>query len=146
MQRAARVLVAKTSLDGHWRGVYLVSRALRDAGFEVVSLGQATCDQIAAAVVDEDVDLVGLNVGGRIEVVERIVSRVREVDAELPIMAGGTIAPWARRRLEAAGVAVFAPGSPLTAIVNTATRLTAARLGTGTEARNGPSTGVEAAR
>ncbi len=24
---AVRVLVAKTSLDGHWRGVFLVSRA-----------------------------------------------------------------------------------------------------------------------
>ena len=121
---AVRVLVAKTSLDGHWRGVFLVARALRDAGFEVVSLGQATCDHIAAAVVDEDVQLVGLNVGGRIEVVERIVSRIREVDDTIPIMAGGTIPPWARRRLEAAGVAVFAPGSPLAEIVNTAFRLT----------------------
>ena len=55
---AVRVLVAKTSLDGHWRGVFLVSRALRDAGFEVVSLGQATCDHIAtAASIDtEDFD------------------------------------------------------------------------------------------
>ena len=121
---AARVLVAKTSLDGHWRGVYLVSRALRDAGFEVVSIGQATCDHIAAAVVDEDVQLVGLNVGGRIEVVERIVARIREIDEAMPIMAGGTIAPWARDRLEAAGVAVFAPGSPLAEIVDTALRLT----------------------
>ena len=122
---AVRVLVAKTSLDGHWRGVYLVSRALRDAGFEVVSLGQATCDHIAAAVVDEDVQLVGLNVGGRIEVVERIVARIREIDDGMPIMAGGTIPPWARGRLEAAAVAVFAPGSPLAEIVNTALRLTA---------------------
>jgi methylmalonyl-CoA mutase C-terminal domain/subunit len=123
-KEAVRVLVAKTSLDGHWRGVHLVSRALRDAGFEVVSLGQATCDHIAAAVVDEDVQLVGLNVGGRIEVVERIVARIRDIDGTLPIMAGGTIAPWARGRLEAAGVAVFAPGSPLTEIVDTARRLT----------------------
>ena len=54
-----RVLIAKTSLDGHWRGVFLVSRALRDAGFEVISLGQATCDQIVAAAIEEDVALVG---------------------------------------------------------------------------------------
>src|SRR5438128_8167621 len=96
-----RVLVAKTSLDGHWVGVFLVTRALRDAGFEVVSLGQATCDQIAAAAVEEDVALVGLNVGGRIEVVERVVRRVRELAGNVPIMAGGTIAPPARERLEA---------------------------------------------
>ena len=119
-----RVLMAKTSLDGHWRGVFVVSRALRDAGFEVVSLGQATCEQIVAAAVEEDVSLVGLNVGGRIEVVERVVSRLRETVPDVPIMAGGTIAPWARTRLEAAGVAVFTPGSPLQTIVDTALRLT----------------------
>ncbi|MCY3563357.1 MAG: methylmalonyl-CoA mutase, partial [bacterium] len=28
----ARVLVAKSSLDGHWRGVAVVARALREAG------------------------------------------------------------------------------------------------------------------
>ncbi len=132
---AVRVLIAKSSLDGHWRGVFLVARALRDAGFEVVNLGQATCDQIAAAVLDEDVQLVGLNVGGRIEVVERIVSRIREIDDAIPIMAGGTIAPWARRRLEAAGVAVFAPGSPLAEIVNTALRLTSDASSGAREAR-----------
>ena len=31
-----RVLVAKSSLDGHWRGVAVVARALREAGFEVI--------------------------------------------------------------------------------------------------------------
>jgi methylmalonyl-CoA mutase C-terminal domain/subunit len=120
-----RVLIAKTSLDGHWRGVFIVSRALRDAGFEVVSLGQATCDQIVAAAVEEDVALVGLNIGGRIEVAERVVGRLREVVGDVPIVAGGTIPPWARERLEAAGVAVFPPGSSLDAIVDTASRLTA---------------------
>ncbi|HXY92439.1 MAG TPA: cobalamin-dependent protein [Acidimicrobiia bacterium] len=122
----ARVLVAKTSLDGHWVGVFLVTRALRDAGFEVVSLGQATCDQIAAAAVEEDVALVGLNVGGRVEVVERVVRRVRERAGDVAIMAGGTIPPWARDRLEAEGVTVFTPGSSLESIVDTARRLTAA--------------------
>ena len=41
---------------------------------------------------------------------------------DVPIMAGGTIPPWARERLEAAGVAVFPPGSSFEDIVETASR------------------------
>ena len=122
--RPTRVLLAKTSLDGHWRGVLVVARALRDAGFEVVSLGEATADQIAAAARDEDVDLVGLNVGGRVEVVERVFDRLREIAGDVPVLAGGTIPPWAAKRLAARGVEVFPPGSSSDDIVAAARRLT----------------------
>lgn len=121
--RAGRVLMAKTSLDGHWRGVAVVSRALRDAGFEVVMLGAASADEIVEAALQEDVDVVGLNVGGRVEVVERILDRLAESAPDIPVMAGGTIAPWASDRLQARGVAVFPPGSSLQAIVEQARAL-----------------------
>jgi methylmalonyl-CoA mutase C-terminal domain/subunit len=119
------VLLAKTSLDGHWRGVMVVARALRDAGFEVIALGEATAEQIAAAARDEDVDLVGLNVGGRVEVVERVLARVREVAGDLPVLAGGTIPPWAAKRLAERGVEVFPPGSSPDDIVDAARQATA---------------------
>ena len=63
-----RILMAKTGLDGHWRGPTIVARALRDAGFEVIMIGMANTQDIVAAAVDEDVDLVGLNIGGHIDV------------------------------------------------------------------------------
>ena len=125
----AKVLLAKTSLDGHWRGTAAVARALRDAGFEVVMLGMARADEIAAAAVQEDPDLIGLNVGGRLEIVERILDALAAACPGLPVVAGGTIAPLAARALVARGVAVFPPGSPLTAIVETARRLTTAGAG-----------------
>jgi len=121
-----RVLVAKTSLDGHWRGVSVVARALRDAGFEVILLGMVTADEIAQAAIDEDADLIGLNVGGRIEVAERIVKTLRAEGFEGPIFAGGTIPPYAIRRLSELGVECYPPGSSLQSIVKAATRLTAA--------------------
>jgi methylmalonyl-CoA mutase C-terminal domain/subunit len=74
--------------------------------------------------VDEDVDLVGLNVGGHVEVAERIVAELRAARPELPVFAGGIIAPWAAKRLRALGVEVFPPGSPLDAIVACARKLT----------------------
>jgi len=117
--RRPRALLAKTSLDGHWRGLFTISRALRDAGVEVVMLGAATADQIAEAAVQEDVSVVGLNIGGRVEVAERVIDRLREHSSEVPVIAGGTIAPWARKRLEAKGVGVFPPGSSVADIVDT---------------------------
>lgn len=117
--------MAKTSVDGHWRGVDLVSRVLRDAGFEVVMLGMAVPEVIAVSAVQENVDLVGLNIGGRVEVAERAVAALRDAGCDAPVMAGGTIAPWARRRLEALGIEVFPPGSPTDEIVAAARRLCA---------------------
>lgn len=116
----AKALIAKTGLDGHWRGVLAVAAALRDGGFEVILLGMATADEIAAAAEQEDVDLVGLNIGGHIDVAERVVARVREAVPGTPIIAGGTIPPWAVERLEALDVAAFPPGTPLGRIVDAA--------------------------
>lgn len=126
-----RVLVAKTGLDGHWRGVSVVARALRDAGFEVILLGMARSDEIVAVSVQEDVDLIGLNVGGRIEVVERIIQSVREQVPELPIFAGGTIPPSSVSRLADLGVRSFPPGSSLASIVEAARELTGSSSSSG---------------
>jgi methylmalonyl-CoA mutase C-terminal domain/subunit len=121
-----RVLLAKTALDGHWRGISVVARALRDGGFQVILGGMSTGTEIVRAAIDEDVDLVGLNVGGHVEVAERIIGELRAARADLPIFAGGIIAPWAAKRLKALGVEVFPPGSQLDDIVGCARRLTGA--------------------
>lgn len=127
MARRPKVLVAKTGLDGHWRGVLVVASTLRDAGFEVIMLGMANADEIAASAAQEDVDLVGLNVGGRIEVVERIVDRLRDAGVDAPVIAGGTIPPQYKDRFAAMGIETFPPGSPLGDIAEAAHRLVADR-------------------
>ena len=120
MTARRKVLIAKTGLDGHWLGVTLVARALRDAGFEVIMLGMATADEIASVAVDEDVQLVGLHVGGHVAVVERILAALREEMHDLPVIAGGTLPPNAVRKLESLGVRCFPPASSLADIVATA--------------------------
>lgn len=122
-----RILMAKTGLDGHWRGPTIVARALRDAGFEVIMIGMANTDDIVTAAVDEDVDLVGLNIGGHIDVAIRAIERVQSTRPGLPIFAGGTIPPHAAKELEALGVEVYPPGSQLADIVDAAERLTGTR-------------------
>ena len=59
---AKRILIAKVGLDGHDRGIKVVARILRDAGYEVVYTGLfQTPATVAAAAVDEDVDAIGLS-------------------------------------------------------------------------------------
>lgn len=126
MKNTARILFAKTGLDGHWRGPSVVIRALRDAGFEVIMIGMATAEEIVRAAVDEDVDLVGLNIGGHVNVASEAVDAVRAARPELPIFAGGVVPPWAKRQLEEKGIEVYPPGSQLVDIVAAAKRLTGA--------------------
>ena len=144
-----RVIVAKTGLDGHWRGTLLVSRALSDAGFEVIMLGMARGDEIVSAAVEEDADLIGLNIGGRVEVVERILDDLAVAAPDVPVFAGGVVPPWVRRRLEARGVEVYPPGSKLGDIVDAARRLTSGSRApaTGRLAEDaGPPAGAEQGR
>ena len=63
MLRTYRVVVAKPGLDGHDRGVKIIARALRDAGFEVIYTGLfQSPEQVAEAALQEDADAVGLSV------------------------------------------------------------------------------------
>ena len=56
------VLMVKPGLDGHWRGMIVVTRALRDAGMEVIYGGNMSPEEIAVTAVQEDVDVVGLSI------------------------------------------------------------------------------------
>lgn len=121
-----RILMAKTGLDGHWRGPTVVAKALRDAGFEVIMIGMARPEEVMQASIDEDVDLVGLNIGGHVDVAVRAIGLVRESRPEVPIFVGGVVPPHAKRKLEGLGVEVYPPGSQLPDIVAAAMRLTGA--------------------
>lgn len=124
-----RILLVKTALDGHWRGLSVVARALRDAGFHVIMGGMITGPEMVRAAIDEDVDLVGLNVGGHAAVVERIIGELRAARPDLPIFAGGVLPPSTCRRLAELGVETYPPGSTLEQIVEAAQRLTGTEAG-----------------
>jgi methylmalonyl-CoA mutase C-terminal domain/subunit len=121
--RKIRVVVAKPGLDGHDRGAKIIARALRDAGMEVIYTGlHQTPEQIAATVVQEDADAVGLSIlsGAHMTLVPRIVDLLREQGAEdVVVTVGGTIPADDVEELKRLGVAeVFTPGSPTDAIVD----------------------------
>ena len=110
-----RVLVGKVGLDGHDRGVKVVARILRDAGFEVIYTGLfQTPETIAAAAVDEDVDVVGLSMlsGAHMTLVPLVVQGLRLRGVDIPVVVGGIVPARDVQRLLDAGVAaVLTPGA-----------------------------------
>jgi len=122
-----RVLVGKPGLDGHDRGARVIAAALRDAGMEVVYTGlRATVPAIAAAAVQEDVDVIGLSIlsGAHESICRRLQEELRRREADIPVVVGGIIPAADKAKLEAVGVAaVFGPESPLGDVVDTVRKL-----------------------
>jgi methylmalonyl-CoA mutase cobalamin-binding domain/chain len=120
--RKIRVVVAKPGLDGHDRGAKIIARALRDAGMEVIYTGlHQTPEQIAATVIQEDADAVGLSIlsGAHMTLVPRVMKTLGEQGADdVIVTVGGTIPNDDIPELKKLGVAeVFTPGSSTDEIV-----------------------------
>ncbi len=122
-----RVLVAKVGLDGHDRGVKVVARILRDAGYEVIYTGLfQTPETVAAAAIDEDVDAVGLSMlsGAHMTLVPKVVDKLREAGVDVPVIVGGIIPANDVQKLMDAGVAaVLTPGATADEINETMKRV-----------------------
>ena len=129
MERKIRVLVGKPGLDGHDRGARVIAAALRDAGMEVVYTGlRASVPAIAAAAVQEDVDVIGLSIlsGAHEGICRRLVGELKKQKADIPVVVGGIIPAADHQALREIGVsAVFGPESPLGAVVETVRALAA---------------------
>ena len=121
--RPIRVLVAKPGLDGHDRGAKVVAAALRDAGMEVIYTGlHQTPEMIAAAAVQEDVDVVGLSIlsGAHMTLFPRVKRLLEEQGREDVLVTGGGIIPADdMAALEQMGVGkLFGPGTPTKDLVD----------------------------
>src|SRR6056297_3066915 len=118
-QQSIRCLVAKVGLDGHDRGAHVIARAFRDAGFEVIYSGLHNApDEIVQAVVQEDVDVLGISIlsGAHNTLVPKVIEGLEEygVADDTLVLVGGIIPDEDREGLEEAGVdAIFGPGTPM---------------------------------
>ena len=123
MARPIRVLIAKPGLDGHDRGAKVIARALRDAGMEVIYSGlRQTPEQIAAAAIQEDVDVVGLSIlsGAHNVLFPESLKLLKERGGEdVLVLAGGIIPEKDIASLKALGVReIFLPGTSTQTLVD----------------------------
>jgi len=121
MKGKTRVIVTRLGLDAHWRGSVMVARALRDAGMEVLYLGNQMPEAIVKAVIDEDPDVIGLSTlsGNHMILVPMVMEGLRSNGlGDVPVVLGGTIPAKDVAPLRDMGIAeVFGPGSSLGEIV-----------------------------
>ncbi len=118
-----KVITGKIGTDGHYRGIEAVTRALRDAGMEVVYLGAGRrVEEVIKAVIQEDADVLGLSFlcGGHMQTMKKIMARIKEKDLDhVLVIAGGIIYDDEIPEMKELGVAeVFLPGVPLADMVD----------------------------
>lgn len=121
-----RILIAKLGLDGHDRGARLITRILREGGFEVLYTGmRQTPETVARAALQEDVDAIGISIlsGSHMTLVPRLIDVLRQQHMEdIPIVVGG-IVPDAEELIAKGVAAVFGPGSGDSDIIETMSTL-----------------------
>ncbi|MBN2257091.1 MAG: cobalamin B12-binding domain-containing protein [Anaerolineaceae bacterium] len=117
-----RVLMSKPGLDGHDRGAKVITRALRDAGMEVIYTGlRYTPEMIVEAAVQEDVDVIGLSIlsGAHMSLVLRVLQLLKEARLDkIIVFVGGIIPDEDIPELKKSGVsAVYGPGTSTQTVV-----------------------------
>jgi methylmalonyl-CoA mutase cobalamin-binding domain/chain len=111
-------VLAKIGLDGHDRGIKVVARGLRDAGFHVIYAGLwQSPEAVVQAVADEDADWLGISMlsGAHMTQVPQVLDLLRTGGLEhVGVIVGGIIPPADAAALLKLGVArVFGPGTPM---------------------------------
>ena len=132
--RKIRVLTAKVGLDGHDRGIKVVSRALRDAGVEVIYAGlHQTPEMVVEAAVQEDVDGIGISLhsGAHMTLLPKVMKLLKDRGIDDIVVFGGGIIPEDDiRELKKLGIAeIFTPGTTLQVIVDFVHQKFADRVG-----------------
>ncbi len=115
-------MVAKVGLDGHDRGAKVISRALRDAGFEVIYTGlRQTPEMVVTAALQEDARAVGLSIhsGAHMTLFPKVRELLTARGADDIVVFGGGIIPADDiAELEKLGVAkIFTPGATTASII-----------------------------
>jgi methylmalonyl-CoA mutase C-terminal domain/subunit len=119
-EKKIRFLLVADS-PGHTTGYYVVARALREAGIEVILGGFQQPSGMVEAAAQEDVDYIGYRIMDREPplVVSLLMERLKEKGLEhIQVVVGGIVPRRDVPKLKAMGVGeVFRPGAKLADIV-----------------------------
>lgn len=118
-----RILLAKAGLDGHDRGIKIIARALRDAGYEIIYTGlHRTPEMIVEAALQEDVDAIGVSVlsGAHNYLFKEMLQLLKKNKMQEVMLFGGGIIPDSDipPLLKAGVSAVFTPGTSTEEVLN----------------------------
>ena len=122
-KRSIKVLLSKLGLDVHSRGVFIVAKQLRDAGMEVIYIGNSMPEQIVKAAVQEDADVIGVSSlgGAHLQLGRELISEAEKegIKDNKVYIIGGAIPPEDAIKLKEMGFdAIFASGATKEEIIS----------------------------
>jgi methylmalonyl-CoA mutase C-terminal domain/subunit len=119
--KKARVLLAKSEMEAHDRGIRYVATVLRDAGFEVILIRYEIPDEVVKTAMEESVDVIGLTFysGGVMHDTSVIMRLLKEQGMnDIAVIIGGVIPKTLIPRLKEMGIAkVVGPGDSIKKVV-----------------------------
>ena len=134
MKKNIKVLLAKLGLDVHSRGVLTVARQLRDAGMEVIYIGNSTTQQIIKATIQEDADVVGVSSlgGAHLKLGKDLIDEavIENIKGNKVFIIGGAISQEDIIKLKEMGFDdVFTSGATKEEIVSSIESITSSKSG-----------------
>ena len=120
--RKLKVLLSKGGLDGHDRGLKILTEALRDAGMEVIYLGlYRSPEEIVASAIQEDADVIGISTlsGAHNYIFSRVLELLGPQGQGKIVIGGGVIPDDDAAILKNLGVKeIFSSRTPVPEIVD----------------------------
>lgn len=128
-----KVLLAKLGLDVHNRGLITVAKELRDAGMEVIVIGNSLPKEIINTAIQEDVDVVGVSSLGGAHLTlggELIEEAKREgLKERMAFVIGGVFPPADAVKLHEIGFdGAFIPGATREEIISSIRKIVFSKI------------------
>ena len=105
--KAIKVLIAQFPLETHSRGMITVSGMLKDAGMEVVLIGNELPERIIDTAIQEDVDVIGISTycGGELALGGDLMKAAEEkgIKDHVVFLLGGIFPPKNAPKLKEIG-------------------------------------------
>jgi methylmalonyl-CoA mutase C-terminal domain/subunit len=102
-----KVLMAQFPLETHNRGLITVTGMLRDAGMEVIMMGNALPDNVVTAAMQESADVVGISTycGGELALGKDLMEAAKKkgIEKKTIFLIGGIFPPKDIPELEKIG-------------------------------------------
>jgi methylmalonyl-CoA mutase C-terminal domain/subunit len=133
MTSRVKVLLSKLGLDVHNRGLITVATELRDAGMEVIYIGNSLPKEIICTAIQEGVDVIGVSSLGGAHLTlggELMEEAKREgLKERMVFLIGGVFPPADAKKLEEIGFdKAFTPGATREEIVSSIRNMVAEKM------------------
>ncbi len=116
-----RVVLSKSDMDAHDRGVRYLARVFRDQGMEVIFTRYRIVDEVVKTALEEDADVIGISFYGSGLMYDTLktMDLLKEKQmTDVLLIIGGIIPEETASELKSKGVkGVFTPGTSIEDIV-----------------------------